>query len=99
MSSYTLGRKIRLTVTITNANTGVAVDPDNLTLTVRNRDTEASTAYVYGVDALIIRSATGVYYADVTPNDDGNYAYRWSCTGTIEDAVEDTFVIHKSLVQ
>lgn len=98
MTSYLLGRKIRLTVTITSVATGAAADPDNLTLTIRNRDTSINTAYVYGTDAEIVKSATGIYYCDITPAADGNYSYRWSCTGTITDAVEDQYSIEPSEV-
>jgi len=98
VSNYLLGRKIRLTVTITSIATGLAADPDNLMLTIRNLDTGVSTIYEYGIDEEVVKSATGIYYADVTPDVGGHYAYRWSCTGTITDAVEDNYIIEPSQV-
>lgn len=98
MINYLFGRKIRLTVTITSVATGQKVDPDNLTLTIRNLKTNVRQAYVYGTDAGLAKSEVGTYYFDVIPEASGYYAYRWSCTGTIMDAVEDVYFIEPSQV-
>lgn len=42
-----------------------------------------TTTYVYGTDADLIRSSTGMYYINIDTTDKpGKWKYRWYSTGT-----------------
>lgn len=92
---YYPGSPIRLTITFTDAN-GAAVDP--ATVTVKIQDPLGNTAtYVYGTDANVGRTATGSYFADVTPDQGGRWFTRWITTGASTTfATEDSFLVQRS---
>lgn len=66
MNQYQRGDLVRTTATFTNLG-GTATDPTTVTATVTN-PAGSATAYVYGTDAALVKSATGVYYVDVDAN-------------------------------
>lgn len=95
---YLTGRRLRFSVTITVLSTGGAVDPANLTLTLRHLQTKAMTAYTWPTSANIVHDGVGKFHCDVTPAAAGQWQYRWSCTGAVEDAVEGGFQMLRSQV-
>lgn len=74
------------------------VDQDPSTVTLKILSPEGvPTSYVYGVDAAVIKTSVGDYYADVTPNTSGRWRYRWETTGTNKTiAIESDFVVQRS---
>ena len=92
MPIYDRGDVVRSTATFTNT-AGTATDPTTITARLRLPDTNSAdaTAYVYGTDAEVVKSATGVYYMDVTCSRAGTYYVRWEGTGAVVQAEEDTW--------
>jgi hypothetical protein len=97
MGQYLIGNQVRLSVDITNT-AGVATDPANLTLQVKNRTTGVITIHVYLTDVNLIRDSAGHYHYDYTPTVVAYYDVRWSCTGAVIVASEDSFTITASAV-
>lgn len=93
MNSYTLGSMIRLTSTFKVSGTNT--DPTAITFKVR-APSGTVTTYVYGTDAQLVKSATGVYYVDYTPAAEGVYAWRMAGTGTCVAAEEQQFTVKDS---
>ena len=58
------GDVVRLTISVTDPDDDSATDPEALTVTVQDPD-GTETAYVYGTDAELVRSATGSFYIDI----------------------------------
>lgn len=74
------GTPIRLTNAYTD-DAGDYVDP--ATVTIKTMDPFGREAsYVYGTNAEMGRTASGRYYADITPDRGGLWHYRWIATGT-----------------
>lgn len=93
MNAYTLGSQIRLTATFEISDT--ATDPTAVTFKVR-APSGTVTTYIYGTDAQLVKSATGVYYVDYTPAAEGIYAWRMAGTGTCVAAEEQQFTVKDS---
>lgn len=96
MATYDIGDLVRLTGTFTSAG-GVATDPaGTITVTVLNSGGTAAT-YTYGVDAVVVKSATGIYYIDYAPAAAGEHYVKWNATtGTAQARVEDYFSVRPS---
>ena len=69
---YEYGSSPTITATIKNA-AGTLVDPATLTFKFK-QETGATTTYVYGTDAELVKSVTGVYYVELLC-DGGGYWY------------------------
>lgn len=95
---YLEGRRIRFSVQIKTYPGLVLVDPTNLTLTIKNKTTGAVVDFIYLTDVEMTRDGVGLYHCDYTPTVKGVYWYRFSCTGTVEDAAEATFSVVDSQV-
>jgi hypothetical protein len=93
MNSYTLGTLIRLTATF--AVGGVNTDPTVVTFKVKV-PSGTITTYVYGTDAQLVKSATGVYYVDYTTVAEGIHAWRMQGTGAAIGAEEQQFTVKDS---
>ena len=91
-NTYDKGDAVRLRVTFTVAS--VNTDPTTVTLKVKN-PTGTTTIYTYAL-AEITKSATGIYYKDISVDDDGIYAYRFEGTGTVEAATEHKIKVRSS---
>ena len=90
MLTCDVGDLVRLGVTFTDA-TGTAGDPTVVKLAYKPvRGTVVTLTY--GTDAALIKSATGVYYADVSVTAGGDWVYRWTGTGALQAATEGQFV-------
>lgn len=93
MNSYTIGTQVRLSATFAIA--GVATDPTAVTFKIRV-PAGTITTYVYGTDAQLVKSATGVYYVDHTTAAEGIHAWRMAGTGTVVAAEEQRFEVKDS---
>lgn len=89
MTTYDVGDQVRLTGTFTNSN-GAAANTTAV-CTVRKPDGTTSTPSVTD-------GATGVYTADVTLDQAGRWRYRWSGTGDVIAAGEDSFDVRRRRV-
>ncbi len=91
---YDVGDKVRLTNTFTDTD-GNAADPTAIAAAVK--DPEGTTTQ-FDYAGTITKSSTGVYYIDVTIDDEGTWSYRWEGTGAVVAAVEGTFVARRQTV-
>jgi hypothetical protein len=91
MSEINPGDIVRVLTTpgFKNAS-GVLTDPTTITLRWRVAG-GAETAWVFGVDAEIVKDSTGVYHADIPIALPGLHYFRWEGTGTVVAAEESTF--------
>ena len=87
--SYDLGDMRRLTVTFTNL-AGFVADPTGVSFSIRNPDGTA-TAYVYGTDAELVKSAVGIYYVDFAITLVGRHVFRFSGTGAVSTSETGEF--------
>lgn len=84
MAVYDRGDQVRVTATFANS-AGTATDPT--AVTAQYIDPAGTiTSKIYGTDAEVVKSATGVYYIDITLSSSGEWAARFSGTGTITAA-------------
>jgi len=95
MNHHDYGDLVRVTGTFTTA-AGSAVDPSTVTFYAR---TPAGIVldYVYGTDAEVIKSATGIYYVDVSANEVGRWRYSFRSTGTGQAAATGAFQVDNSV--
>lgn len=94
MNAYVIGALVRLTATFAVA--GVNTDPTVVTFKIRVPSGTVTT-YVYGVDAQLVKSATGVYYVDYTTTAAGDHAWRMAGTGAAIGAAEQLFTVAEGL--
>ena len=92
-NTYDVGDLARVTGTFTNS-AGTAVDPTVVKLSYKD-PSENITTLTYGTDASVIKSATGVYYCDVSIDEAGVWWFRWWATGTGQSASESWFDVRK----
>ena len=95
MTTYYVGSKVRLTGTFTVSSTNT--DPTTVKVRVKKPD-GTITAYTYVTDAEVVKSATGIYYIDVTLTLGGTWTYRWEGTGTVVAASEATVTAQYSTI-
>ena len=93
-STYDVGDTVRITGTWTNA-AGTAIDPENVYCKFKS-PRKATTKYTYDEDAALVKSATGVYYADIDVDIEGRWFYRFYSTGEGRAAGESYFEVGKS---
>lgn len=73
------------------------VDPPTVTLSTMSPAC-VQTTYSYGDDDEMSRISTGVYAADITPDESGMWSYRWVTTGTnTTTAIEGDFWVQESV--
>ena len=92
---YDKGDLVRITGTFTNS-AGVAADPTTITLNVKDPSGNVGT-YTYAL-AEITKSATGVYYKDISLDETGYWYYQWAGTGAVESVDEDYLVVRSRQV-
>ena len=89
---YDKGDLVRVTVTFSVG--GVTTDPTTITLKVKNPAGTVAT-YTYAL-AQIVKSATGIYYKDISVTTSGAWYYNFAGTGTVEAADENGFAVKAS---
>lgn len=98
MARYIPGDSVTVSASFKNG-AEVAADPDIVTFIVRD-STGAETSYVNGVDAEVIRTATGEYSSTVVLENPRSrrvrYAFRWQGVGSINAAEETFLTVHPS---
>lgn len=88
-------QEVRFDATFTNSS-GVAADPDTVKFRAMS-PSAVETALEYGSDAAVQKTATGKYTADFTPDEAGQWWYRWETTGTgLKTAIEGHFNVQHS---
>lgn len=95
INTYDIGDLVRVTGTFTDA-AGAAVDPTTVVLKVKD-PLGAIATYIYGTDAALVKSATGVYYADLSVAMPGSYWARFAATGTGQCAGEQEIRVRESM--
>jgi hypothetical protein len=90
MNKYDIGDQVHLTVVFTNSS-GVATSPTTVTCTVQppSGPTQSLTA---------VNDSTGNYHADVSPDQSGEWDYRWAGTGALVVAEEGSFYVRERKV-
>ena len=94
--AYIPGEVARISAHVADI-TGVAADPGGVRLLVKAGNAVA-VAYIYGVDAIIVRDSVGEYHADLPITSAGRWAYRWELTAPNAGAAEGTLSVDRSLV-
>ena len=92
VNTYDKGDTIRLKAEFKVSS--VYTDPTAVTLKVKNAAGVIST-YTYAL-AEITKLSTGIYYKDISINDDGIWFYKFEGTGTVAAASEHKFEVRRS---
>lgn len=80
INTYDVGDVARVTGNFYDASDNFA-DPAALSFVFKDPSGNSVT-YVFGTDAELVKSATGVYYVDVDCDEVGDFHYRWVATGS-----------------
>ena len=94
---YGKGDLVRVTGTFTDSG-DVAVDPTAVIFKYKP-PSSATVTYTFGVDAELVKSATGIYYVDVSATESGQWWHEFSSTGTGQAVDESYFVVRQSNVE
>ena len=90
---YEKGQRVRCTCTFTVNN----VNTDPTTITAKVKDPSGNEiSYVYGTDEELGKSATGIYYLDVTTDENGQWHFRFEGTGTCTAVEEAAFRVRSA---
>jgi len=73
----------------------VATDPTAVLFKTQDPSGNETT-YTFGVDANVVKSAVGNYYADWTLDEEGRWFYRWEGTGVVVAAAEHALEVRDS---
>lgn len=73
-----------------------ATDPSTVTLAVTDPSGNVTT-YTYAASQ-VTKSSTGVYYRNVTVDEDGVWEFNWTATGAVADAASGTFTVWPATV-
>lgn len=90
---FDIGDDGRVTVTFSVNNT--PTDPTTITARVKEPGLP-QVSYVYGTDAEVVRSGTGVYYFEIPLTAYGAWSVRFEGTGNVEAAAEGMFFVRRS---
>lgn len=91
-TTYEIGDTIRLTGTFTLSS--VNTDPTTITLKVQDPSGNEDT-YTYALSQ-VAKSATGIYYKDITLDEKGVWHYRFVGTGTVAAAYDGYVFVRES---
>jgi hypothetical protein len=91
---YDIGDLVRLTGNFKDVN-NVLTDPSIITLEVIDPALK-QTNYVYGIGNQIVKSSTGIYYTQTSPDQSGKWQYRWLGTGAVTTAEAGFFYVRAS---
>jgi hypothetical protein len=94
MAAYDIGDLVRLSASFTDSDL-VSRDPTAVTVRVKT-PSGVATAYVYGIDASVVKDSTGHYHIDVSVTETGIYRWRWEGTGAIQAAEEASITVRSS---
>ena len=83
---------VRLTSNFTISS--VLTDPVAITLIVIDPD-RATGTYTYAT-AQVTKSATGIYYRDISLDKEGRWDYRFEGTGTVQAAADGLLLVRRT---
>lgn len=92
--SYVVGQVTILEASFVDDN-GDPINPSTVKVWVKD-PSDVETAYVYGVDAAVIRDSTGEYHMDYELISHGKYWWRWEADGNVDGADEDPIFVRRS---
>jgi hypothetical protein len=90
-TKWLVGQTARLTANIADSD-GQAIDPAALRLKVQP-PAGAMIAYIWGVDAEVIRDALGRFHADIVLDASGHWHWRWESDAPPAAAAEGCLVV------
>lgn len=88
-NEYEKDQLVRVSAAYTT-QAGSGQDPDNVFLDITDPDGVVTT-YEYLVDAEIVRSSLGAFYADISVGTSGAWRYKWYSTGSGQASERHTF--------
>ena len=91
INSYARGQLVRARADFASA-AGQAVDPTTVMFRVMAPGGTV-TSLTHGVDAGLVKDATGSYHADVDAATEGVWHYRWEGSGANQAAAESQFTV------
>ena len=71
------GTKVKPSVVFRDTDHDTEIDPGNVELVWTLPD-DTETTYVYGIDPEIVKSAVGIYYAELVLDDVGRHRMVWN---------------------
>ena len=92
-NTYDIGDRVSCSVTFA---TVAGTSTDLTTVTVIVKGPSASTTYVYGSGADVVKSDTGDYYIDQTIDAAGYWCTTWKGTGTLIAAEHSYFQVRRA---
>lgn len=92
--TFDIGDVVRISVSF--AVSGVYTDPTTVTLKVKDPSGTVDT-YTYALSQ-VTKSATGVYYKDLTIDEAGTWRYEWTGTGSCAAVEEGQVYARKTRV-
>ena len=93
-----IGDKVRLRGVFTDPNDSDA-KKDPTAIHLRYRDPSGNlTERTFGVDAELVKEATGIYYEDVTLDESGIWSWKMLGTGAVVAAEETSFEVKEERV-
>jgi hypothetical protein len=95
-NTYDIGDLVRITGTFV-LPTGTATDPTTIRVIVQDPSGNES-AYVYGSGATVGKTSTGIYYADISVDEAGEWPYRWTGTTACQSATESYWLVRERIV-
>ena len=93
-NTYDVGDEVRVTGTLTNSSS-TNTDPGALTVKYKNPAGTVTTK-VYDTDPEVVRSATGIYYIDITVDAAGYWFYRFASSTSGVASAEGYFDVVES---
>ena len=97
MATYDLGDVVRITGTWTDSG-GTATDPGTVSFQYTDPNGTATT-YTYPTDAEVVKSDTGIYYTDISADNEGVYIWRWISTGDGQAADSGQFWVARTVIR
>jgi hypothetical protein len=91
-NTYDRGDKIKVTATFTNLS-GAYIDPGAVYL---QYVTPAGVANSLVYPTTVSRTSSGIYYADISIAEAGDYWYRVHASGVGQSAAEGGFIVKRS---
>lgn len=91
---YQKGDAVHITGTFADS-VGDPVDPTTVTFKYTN-PSGTTVALVYGTDAELVKDEVGAYSVDLTPDESGQWLYRWESTGDGQAAEHGEFIVEPS---
>ena len=86
------GDRVRIDGTFKDINDDL-IDPTGVTLKVVDPSGNTTTYEYGGSPEEVLKTSTGVYYADVDVDEEGDWYYKWFGTGTGIGTDEGQFVV------